>query len=239
MNFVKIGSGKKLIVFLHGWGGSIESFFWVKDYFSDVTMLFVDFPGFGKSPEPSKTYFVSDFVFELKKVIDDFETNDLILVGHSFGGRVAIKYAFFFQNCYKHFKLCLIDSAGIKPKRSVIYHLKVLRFKHLKKYASKNPKLKNKLNSYGSKDYKALSDNMKRTFIQVVNEDLSTCAKFLKCKTIIIWGRCDKETKIYMANKLHKLIKNSQLFVFENAGHFSYLDNIKDFLFILDTFVQN
>lgn len=239
MNFVKTGSGKKLIVFLHGWGGSIESFFWIKDYFKDESLLFVDFPGFGKSPESQKPYFVSDYVFELKNIIDNFEIDDLILVGHSFGGRVAIKFAFLFQYCYKRFRVCLIDSAGIKPKRSIVYHLKVLRFKYLKKRASKNPKLKTRLNSYGSKDYKALSCNMKRTFVQVVNEDLSAYAKFLKCQTIIIWGRRDKETKMYMAKKLHKLINGSQLFVFENAGHFSYLDNIKEFLFILDTFIQN
>ena len=63
--------------------------------------------------------------------------------------------------------------------------------------------------------------------------------KKIRVKTFIIWGSKDKETKIFMARKLHKLIENSKLFVFENAGHFSFLDDKQEFLILLDTLCKN
>lgn len=239
MNFVKFGSSKNFIVFLHGWGGSIDSFLWTKNYFPDFSLLYVDFAGFGKTPEPSKAYLVFDYASELKNLLSEFEIENLILVGHSFGGRIAIKFCHLFQNEYPSLKICLIDSAGIKPKRGILYRIKIWHYKRLKRRVSKNERLKKKLEKFGSSDYKKLSDIMKLTFIKIVNEDLSENAKTINCKTLIVWGDKDKETKPYMAKKLHKLIKNSKLIMFKNAGHFSYLDKREDFLFILDTFVRN
>lgn len=239
MNYLKFGESKNFIVFLHGWGADLNSFLWLKEYFEDYSLLFVDFPGFGKSPEPSIPFTVLNFTTELKNLLNNFEINELILVGHSFGGRVAIKFSFLFQDNYKNFKLCLIDSAGIKPRRNLKYYIRVARFKMLKKKAMKNQKLHSKLDTFGSSDYKKLSLIMKQTFVRVVNEDLSSNAKFIKCKTIIVWGNKDKETKLYMAKKLSKLISNSKLYILKNAGHFSFLDNKQEFLIILDTFVRN
>lgn len=202
-------------------------------------MVFVDFPGFGESLEPEREFYLSDYVLSLKNVLDNFVIESLTLVGHSFGGRVAIKYSFLYQDNYSDFKLCLVDSAGIKPRRSLLYKIKVSRYKKLKRKAEKFGIEDNRLDKFGSSDYKKLSSVMKRTFVHVVNEDLSDIAKKIKIKTMIVWGRKDKETKLYMARKLHKFIKNSNLYIFNNAGHFSFLDNRLDFLILLDTFVKN
>lgn len=235
MKYLKFGNSKNFIVFLHGWGADKNSFLWIREYFEDYSLLFVDFPGFGESEQPEKPYGVFEYVSELKELLDKFLIENLILVGHSFGGRVAIKFAFLFQNNYLSFRLCLVDSAGIKPKRNLKYYYRLYRFKFYKKFFPNSEKL----NNFGSSDYKALSSNMKRTFIRVVNEDLSTYAKYITAKTIIIWGRNDRETKIYMAKKLHKLIKNSKLKIIEDAGHFSFLDQPYQFLITFQSFLNN
>jgi pimeloyl-ACP methyl ester carboxylesterase len=72
-----------------------------------------------------------------------------------------------------------------------------------------------------------------------VNEDLSKFAKFIKCKTLIVWGERDFETKLYMARKLKRLIKNSKLIIIKGAGHFSFLEKKDEFAIILDTFLKN
>ncbi len=239
LNYIKIGEGKEFIVFLHGWGADLNSFYWLKNFYSDKVLVFVDFPGFGLSPEPIVPYYVSDYVVELKKLLDNFEINELIVVGHSFGGRVAIKFSSLFQNDYNNFKLCLIDSAGVLPRRGLGYYLKIWKYKRLKSKANNSIKIKNKISKMGSDDYKKLSVIMKRTFINIVNEDLLPYAKNIKAQTIIIWGKYDKDTKFYMAKKLKSAIKNSRLFVLDNAGHFSFLDNRLDFLILLDTFIKN
>ena len=240
MHFLKFGESKKYIVFLHGWGADLNSFLWLKTYFEDeYSLLFLDFDGFGESPEPQESMCVSDYVQSLKSLLDGFCIDELVFVAHSFGGRVAIKFLFNYQNFYEKVSLCLIDSAGILPKRGLIYKVKVARFKRLKSKLTKTERDINKLEKFGSSDYRVLSPVMKHTFVKVVNEDLTNFAKFLKCKTVIVWGEKDKETKPYMARKLNRLIKDSSLIFLKNSGHFSFLENKRDFVIILDSFLKN
>lgn len=240
MYYLKFGNSKKFIVFLHGWGADLNSFLWLKDYFvDDYSLLFLDFDGFGKSPPSNNVMSVLDYANNLKKLLSAFDIEELNIVAHSFGGRVAIKYLFLYQNCYDVCKLVLVDSAGIKPRRGLRYKIRIARFKRLRKKVGKNERLLKKLDEFGSDDFKKLSPMMKETFKKVVNEDLSKYAKFLDCKTIIVWGKNDKETKLYMAKKLHKLIKNSKLEIIHNAGHFCFLEKKEEFVIILDTFLKN
>lgn len=239
MNYVKFGDSKNYIIFLHGWGADKKSFLWLKDYFFDYSLIFVDFPGFGDSDAPEKAWSVFDYVQDLKSVLDKFEIKSLIIVGHSFGGRVGIKFSYLYQNDYDKFKLCLVDSAGIKPKRNVGYFVKIYYYKILKKIAKKFKFIKKMLLNCGSSDYKKLSPIMKETFKKVVNEDLSYDAKYIIKPTLIVWGENDKDTKVYMAKKLNKLIVNSRLCILEKAGHFSFLDKPDEFLILLDTFIKN
>ena len=82
----------------------------------------------------------------------------------------------------------------------------------------------------GSKDYITLSAVMKKTFSNIVNEDLSYLAKNIKCKTLLVYGNKDKETPLYMAKKYNKLIKNSKLKIYKNCGHFAYIQNSEEFI---------
>ena len=227
------------VVFLHGWGASKETFLWTKKYFENFNLVYVDFSGFGESVEPEKPLSVFDYAQELKALLDKFKIDSLILVGHSFGGRVAVKFSFLYQNDYLNFKLCLVDSAGLKPRRNLMYYFKILKFKLIKKIAKRFKNYEKIMSKYGSSDYKCLSPVMKETFKKVINEDLSYDAKFITKQTVIIWGKNDKETKLYMAKKFHRLILNSSLHIIDGAGHFAYLDKPQEFLIILDTFVRN
>ncbi|MBR3885765.1 MAG: alpha/beta hydrolase [Clostridia bacterium] len=240
MHYLKFGNSKRFIVFLHGWGADLNSFLWLKDYFfGEYSLIFLDFDGFGKTGEPKEALNLFDYVLNLKKLLDNFDIEEICFVAHSFGGRVAIKYLFYFQFCFKKVNLCLVDSAGILPRRTLSYKLKVSQFKRLKRKALLNDKFKIKLEKFGSSDYKVLSPVMKKTFVNIVNEDLTKFAKFLKCETLIVWGENDKETKPYMARKFNKLIKNSKLVFLKNAGHFSFLEKKEEFIIILDTFLKN
>lgn len=238
MHYLKFGDSKKYLVCLHGWGADLNSFLFLKDYFDDYTKLFVDFAGFGKTPEPPCAYNVLDYVKDLEGLLDNFEIEKLALVGHSFGGRVAVKFAATTSK-YKNLKLCLVDAAGIKPRLSLAKKWKIFRYKCLKRKVQKTSKYSEKLRKFGSNDYKMLSPIMKQTFVNVVNDDLSSLAKTIKFDTIIVWGKQDKETKLYMAKKYHRLIKNSKLYILQNAGHFSFLDEKQEFLIILDSFLKN
>lgn len=229
LNYVQKGKGKHLL-FLHGWGGSINSFKnLINEFSKDFTVTCVDFYGFGKSPDPPYPYGVSDYVEGIIALLNELNINKTHIIAHSFGGRVAIKLAALYPELVD--RLILVDSAGIKPRRSIKYYYRVFRYKLAKK-------LKRDTQKYGSKDYKALNDVMRATFVKVVNENLLMFSKHIKVKTLIVWGEKDKETPLYMAKKLEKNIKNSRLVVLKGAGHFSYVDKYAQFLLIADRFLE-
>ena len=62
MHYEAAGDGEKTLLLLHGWGGSTES--WipvVRDFQKNFRVIAVDFPGFGKSPEPEKGWSVTEY----------------------------------------------------------------------------------------------------------------------------------------------------------------------------------
>lgn len=216
------------IVFLHGWGGSVDSFSVVAKNFKNNRCLNLDFPPFGKSEEMAEIWVLEDYVDMLKSLIDNLEITKLKIVAHSFGGRVAILFSSLYNDIVD--RIILVDSAGIKPKKGLVIRFKILKHKFLKRLGFKQ---KNK----GSEDYKVLSDKMKKTFVNIVNRHLEPECVKINCPTLIIFGEKDKATPVYMAKKLNVLIKDSAVIIFKNAGHFAYLDNFYEFILISKNFL--
>lgn len=236
MYFEVGGSGKDIVLFLHGWGGSSISFSGVAASLSSrFKVINLDFPGFGKSKEPNMPWSVEDYAMAVKRLLDELGASQVSVVAHSFGGRVAIKLAYLFPEIID--KLVLVDSAGLRPRRGIKYFFSVRRYKLLKFLVTKGLMSPEKLKSRGSSDYRALSDNMKKTFVKVVNEDLKNNAKTINAETLIIWGESDLDTPLYMAKKLKKYIIGSELIVLPGCGHFAYLEKFGQFIKILDAFL--
>ncbi len=246
INYIQKGSGKKVLL-LHGWMSNIDVFKPVIENLSlNFDVLAIDFPGFGKSILPESSwgiYEYADLVYDFIKFKNFYPTT---IIGHSFGGRVAIilgsKYSILVD------KLILVDSAGLRPKRTVKYYFKVYIYKLIKlisKIFCKIKKidfetyfsnLKKRLGIKGSKDYEE-SGQLREIFLKVVNQDLKDEAKKIKKPTLLIWGEKDDATPIYMAKKLQKLIKDSGIVILENAGHFSFLENFQKFIKVVNYFI--
>lgn len=186
----------------------------------------MDFYGFGDTPHLNKELFLDDYVSSVIEIIDYYKMSNVILVGHSFGGRVAIKIAA--KHGYLLEKIVLVDSAGILPRRGLKYYFKIYFHKLCKKIGIKH--------LGGSKDYRALPIIMKQTFKNIVNEDLLPLIKKITLPTLLIWGDKDKETPIYMAKLMHKNIIGSGLIIFRGSGHFAYIQRSDIFYAILNNF---
>ncbi len=227
INHIQFGQGKD-ILFLHGWGGSIDSFMGLgKSLSNRFRVTLIDFYGFGKTPHPAKPLMLNDYVESVLEIIKQYDMHSINIIAHSFGGRVAIKLTAKYE--YLCEKLVLIDSAGLKPRRTIKYYYRVIRHRLLKLL-----KIPHKA---GSKDYQQLSPIMKKTFVNVVNENLYHLLGNITTPTLIIWGNKDKETPIYMARKLNKKIVGSGLVVLNGAGHYSYLEQPTRVLLILNSFL--
>ena len=79
--------------------------------------------------EPSDYYVLEDYVGLVEQFVNDKKLANPIILGHSFGGRIAIRYA----SRHQVSKLILVDSAGMKPKNYVKVKLKIMIYKLKKK----------------------------------------------------------------------------------------------------------
>lgn len=230
INYQQKGEGQDILV-LHGFGANIYCMSPITNYFCNFgRVTVIDFLGFGES-DSVDNFTVSDYVEMLEFVIKSLELDLFMIIAHSFGGRVAIKFA----SCHSELpKLVLTDSAGVLPKHGIKYHLKVKTYKILRKL----PVIKHHLSGFGSVDYKGLDDGMRRTFVNIVNEDLLPYAEQIKSETLLIYGENDKDTPVYMANKLHEKIDNSAVIIVKNAGHFCYAEQSVYFNRIVESFLN-
>ena len=215
-------------VYLHGWSADYKSLFFCQSELKSSS-LFIDFPPFGKSDKGICGWTIFSYATMVVSLCEHLNIRKINLIGHSFGGRVAILVSVFCKTRVN--KLVLVDSAGLKPKRKLSYHLKRVSYKLRKK-------LKMNVEKFGSSDYKALPPNMKRTFINIVKTYLDDYLEGVEARTLIIFGENDKETPVYMAKRFKKKIKNSKLFIMENAGHFCFLDNKYIFIKTLKIFLE-
>ncbi len=216
------------VILLHGWGGSNVSFLGTYEYLCGLgrDVITVDFPGFGSSDVPPSEWGIEDYAGCIEAMKDALKLRKVILVGHSFGGRVAI--------CLGSFdwveSLVLVDSAGLKPHFSLKKAYRIRKYKRAKR-------LGKNIETYGSIDYLKLPQSMQPVFVRVVNAHLDDKLKDISCPVLIIWGNKDKETPLYMAHKLKRRIADSTLVIL-HGGHFAYIENNLKFNLILGEFTK-
>lgn len=236
INYEQKGSGD-LIVLLHGWGSNIKLFSNLIDLLSKkYTVVAMDMPGFGESQEPPSAWCVDDYVDFVIKFLADYDAKQVMLLGHSFGGRVIIKLNSRKDLPFTVSKVILVDSAGILPPKSNKKSWRTRKYKMGKAFLSTKimrkiaPDALEKLRvKYGSADYVAASPLMRQVLVKVVNEDLEPLLPNIKCPTLLIWGVNDTATPLSDGEKMEKLIPDAGLVKLENAGHYSFLE--QQFLF--------
>lgn len=235
---VSISGAGNPIVFLHGWGGSHKSFLYFQQRLcTKHKIINFDLPGFGESGVPMEDMGIYEYAQVVYLFLQENHFKNITLVGHSFGGRIAIILASMFDLDIQ--KLVLIDSAGLKPRYNLLTQLRILNYKTIKNLVRAKILSSSVLEKYGSEDYRELNPQMKKTFVKVVNQYLDYLLPNINCDTLIVWGKKDKSTPYYMAKKLQKQIKHSGLVVYEDAGHFSYIEHKENFLSVLQSFVEN
>lgn len=218
-------------MFLHGYLADRNSFYQqIKFFERDFEVFAPDFKGFGENTQMEYPYSLDDYVQDLKEYMYKNAITQPHVVAHSFGGRVALKSASMNEQIFD--KLVLTGCAGMKPKVTLKKIAKKTAFSLLKTFVPKQ-----KLKKFYSSDYLALDSVMKQSFIKIVSEHLDKELANIKNPTLLIFGNRDKQTPIYMAERLKKGIKDSKLIIFENAGHFCFLDKpikfnveVKEFL---------
>jgi pimeloyl-ACP methyl ester carboxylesterase len=228
------------VLVLHGWGASADAVLSIVTSLADVATAYaVDLPGFGESDPPPEPWGVGEYADFVRELLGVLGLSRVTVIGHSFGGRVAIRLAVEFPDAVT--KLVLVDSAGIRPKRTARYYRRVALAKLGKAIARiggpQGRRLRERIvQRTASPDYLDAGE-LRGTFVRVVNEDLTSYLPRIAVPTLLIWGGQDHETPLADGQRMEKLIPDAGLVVFERAGHYSYLDEAQAFGKVVRHFV--
>lgn len=230
INYIQYGEGRDILL-LHGWGQNIEMMKPLGDCFcSRFRVTILDFPGFGESDEPATPWTISDYSHMLEDFIQQTDLKKPIIMGHSFGGRVAIRYSSY----HVIDKLVLFGSPCIRVQENLSFSVKVL--KQLKRLPGMDAFGEYMKKHIGSRDYRAASPIMRQTLVEVVNEDLSKYARMIEEPTLLIWGESDTEAPLQDARELEKIMIDAALIVLPGT-HYAYLENLHQVVSILNHFI--
>ncbi len=239
------------LVILHGWQSSKEKWQIVKEIIEKqsedrprlIRIIVPDLSGFKKETELSKPWnldnyinWLENFISENSKTSCPEPVEGFYLLGHSFGGRMAIKFAV--KHPEKLKGLILVSSAGIKPKQNILYLTFLAYAKKFKWFFLKIPVLRNFFSFFRNIFYKYILRKtdyleaekfpyLKETFKNIIKEDLTGELSKIKVPTLIIWGDRDKMTPLSDAYLMKEKIKNSRLEIMEGVAHTPHLENPK------------
>ena len=242
------GNGDSRVLLLHGWGCDMTMMQPVADALKpDHQILMIDFPGHGKSGRPPEPWGVPEYAYCLEELLKRTKFIPCSVVAHSFGCRVAAWLAA--QNTVLFDRIVFTGAAGIRPKQTEEARKRGARYRKLKGYCEiirKVPLLRiaasgleEKLKEhYGSRDYNALDEEMRRTFVKVINQDLTEVYDRIQASTLLIWGDADTETPLWMAEEMKKRIPDAGLVLLEGGTHFAYLEQIQRFNLIVRHFLK-
>lgn len=244
--YKETGAGKKVVIILQGWGTNLEVYNPVADCInSKYRVIQLDFPGFGNSDEPKEAWSVDNYADFIIKFAKKLGLEEVILIGHSYGGRVIIKLVSRERLPFSVERIVLIDSAGILPKRTFMQNIKIKKYKVVKKIVNLKiiyslfPNLIDEWkNKQGSEDYRNSSPIMRQCLVKAVNEDLTGSLSDIKVETLLIWGDNDTATPLSDGKLMEEMIPLAGLAVIYNAGHFCFLDQPIVFANIMRSFFQ-
>lgn len=236
---------EKLLV-LHGWGSNSTRWQKVKELLEKkgIEVLVLDLPGFGPTPSPEVPWGRDDYINWIFQKIEEKNWQRFNLLGHSFGGGLALKITVFFPK--KIEKLILVAPAIIKRKSIKTYLFYWLAFFGKKFFSLPGIKiffpLAQKLiyKLAGTRDYYLADGIMKETMKKIGKEEsLEELLEKVKIPTLILWGKRDDVLPSKDAYYIKEKIKNSKLKIIPKARHSPHLETPEELAENIIQFIQS
>jgi pimeloyl-ACP methyl ester carboxylesterase len=243
LHYEERGSGEP-ILFVHGFGASIFSWrYLVPALEKNARLILLDLKGFGRSPKPADgQYSVYDQAQLVHRFIADRDLTNLTLIGHSYGGGVALvtSLSLLAEGHQRLRRLVLIDSVGYKQplplfvrilrnavlgplavtvvprKLQVLSILKLAYHDSGKITGAAVDNYAEPLSSPGGRQ--ALRETAK-AMIPPDIEALTSQYRRITVPTLILWGKEDHIVPLAIGMRLKEDIPNSTLDVIEECGH--------------------
>ncbi len=233
------------VLFLHGWGSDFAVF---KPFLDRLAQhrraLALDLPGFGASAPPPAAWDVGDYADFVAAFLRERMASRVVVIGHSFGGRIGIKLASRDNPGLVIDKMILTASAGIRPEKTAAARARQYVYKAVRRILSVPlaqrffpDALERWRRAHASVDYMNATPLMREVLVKTVNEDLTPRLAAISCPTLLIWGENDEATPAAQAKIMERRIPDAGLALLPGAGHYPFLDQPYAFGLIMDSFL--
>lgn len=219
---------QETFLFVHGWGGSSKSLSPIATHLDNFSSYIINLPGFGQSDTPESNWGIEEYGELVAKFIRSLHIAPLTYFGHSFGGTLGIYLATKHPKLIKYLILCAPSfyrsvrkntgkNQQKQKSKSTLTQIRILA----KQIGSILPPLRRLYYhiSYPKSDlYKF--PKLESNFRKIITTDISGLVTKIKCPTLAIWGRKDKQTPIdnlFLLEKLNTKIK-TQIYEYQDHG---------------------
>ena len=243
LNYKTLGSGKPLVI-LHGLLGSLDNWVTVSKYLSKSYKIYIiDLPNHGKSYH-SQVFSYEDMSNDLDSFFNKNGLTNFSLLGHSMGGKLALKYTDMFED--KIDKLIIVDIAnksyGINRFDHIFKAMFSISLNNLKSRSDADNAISNLIKNEGERNF--ILKNLKRTAygfkwtpnIMLLHRKLSDISskinlrRKVKNNTLFLLGENSNYFNDEDENNLSDEFENYSIKKIQNSGHWVHAENPKDFI---------
>jgi pimeloyl-ACP methyl ester carboxylesterase len=212
----RFGSGTPRVLALHGWGRDHLDF---GKTLEGLEAIALDLPGFGASPAPTGAWGAAEYAEALLPVLDEF-AHPAVVVGHSFGGRVAVSLAAGHPQRFRGLVLTGAPVIRLASPRKPALAFRAKRLLHRIGLLSE-ARMESTRRRYGSADYRAASGVMREVLVRAVGESYEELLPKILCPVELVWGSDDAEVPLALAKAAAERLPRVKLTICPGAGHFT------------------
>ena len=223
------GEGVPTVLALHGWRRTHLDFAPVFDVVSDgapgsaggLAAVAPDLAGFGATPPPPEAWGHDEYAESLLPLFDQpgVLADRVVVVGHSFGGRVGVRLAALVPDRIDRLVLTgvpLLDRQGRHRRPAAAYRL--VRRLHRMGLVGED-RLRAMQDKYGSPDYRAAQGVMRGVFVRLLGEQYVDDMAAVGCPVELVWGEGDTEVPLEVAERAVGLFPSARLATLPGVGH--------------------
>ncbi|HUY43195.1 MAG TPA: alpha/beta hydrolase [Acidimicrobiales bacterium] len=216
------GEDPPRVLWLHGWGRTSADFSVAARALAEegVGSLSVDLPGFGSSPLPEGVGGAELYADALVGLLRQLATQPIILVGHSFGGSVALTLAAREAPLVKH--LVLTGTPRLSPSLSRTVAPRAYRWWRwaARRGLVSEARMERARQRYGSPDYRQAHGALREILVASVNESYEVALASLVTPVTFVWGENDRDVPLDVAVRAMALVSvPAQLRTLPGVGH--------------------
>ncbi len=245
------GQSGEEVLLLHGWGRPVTLDRHLaplaRELQDECRVTAIEFPAHGRTGKPGVVWGVKEFALWVKAAMEQLGLENVTVVAHSFGGRVALWLAANEPRLVR--RLVLTGAAGLRRPKTPEEERAAQRYRSLQAGLSRLTGLpliggavkrlqRAVRDRRSSADYLDADEDIKPTFVKIVSEDLRPLLPRIAQPALLVWGDLDEATPLWMGQTMEKEMRDAALIVFEGRGHFAYLEELGRFSRLIKAFIR-